>query len=99
MDGISYLLSPYLPLKISDYKRTHQRQCTHFFKLKRKGDKKNKESEGKNSLGNWPGETRSTRRVDPGPGPPGQTRVRPGQFLDQKNKNTNVPDKSTTITS
>ena len=43
MDGISYLLSPYPPLKISDYKRTHQRQFTHFFKLKRKGDKKNKE--------------------------------------------------------
>ena len=36
---------------------------------------------GKNPLGNWPGETRSTRRVDPGPGPPGQTRVRPGQFF------------------
>ena len=36
---------------------------------------------GKNPLGNWPGETRSTRRVDPGPGPPGQTRVRPGWFI------------------
>jgi len=36
--------------------------------------------EGKNPLGNWPGETRSTRRVDPRPGPPGQTRVRPGQL-------------------
>ena len=36
---------------------------------------------GKNPLGNWPGETRSTRWVDPGPGPPGQTRVRPGQFF------------------
>jgi len=33
---------------------------------------------GKNPLGNWPGETRSTRRVDLGPGPPGQTRVRLG---------------------
>jgi len=37
--------------------------------------------EGKNPLGNWPGKTRSTRRVDPGPGPPGQTRVRPGLFF------------------
>jgi len=35
---------------------------------------------GKNLLWSWPGKTRSTRRVDPGPGPPGQTRVRPGQF-------------------
>jgi hypothetical protein len=35
---------------------------------------------GKNPLGNWPGETRSTRWADPGPGPPGQTQVRPGQF-------------------
>jgi hypothetical protein len=49
MDGISYLLSPYPPLKISDYKRTHQRQFTHFFKLKRKGDKKTKR-ESKASL-------------------------------------------------
>ena len=36
---------------------------------------------GKNQLGSWPGETRSTRLVDPGPGPPGQTRVRPGLFF------------------
>ena len=36
---------------------------------------------GKNPLGNWPGETRSTHWVDLGPGPPGQTRVRPGQFF------------------
>jgi len=36
---------------------------------------------GKNPLGNWPGETRSTRWVDLGPGPPGQTRVRPSQFF------------------
>jgi hypothetical protein len=36
---------------------------------------------GKNPLGNWPGETRSTHWVDQGPGPPGQTRVRPGQFF------------------
>jgi hypothetical protein len=26
---------------------------------------------GKNPLESWPGETRLTRRVDPGPGPPG----------------------------
>ena len=26
---------------------------------------------GKNPFGSWPGETRSTRQVDPGPGPPG----------------------------
>jgi hypothetical protein len=26
---------------------------------------------GKNPLGSWPSETRSTRRVDPGPSPPG----------------------------
>ena len=32
----------------------------------------------KKQAGNWPGETRSTRRVDPGPGRPGQTRLRPG---------------------
>jgi hypothetical protein len=32
---------------------------------------------GKNPLGKWPSETRSTRRVDPGPG---QTRVRLGQL-------------------
>jgi hypothetical protein len=30
---------------------------------------------------NWPGETRSTRRVDPGPGRPGQTRLRPGFYI------------------
>ena len=28
--------------------------------------------------GNWLGKIRSTRRVDPGPGRPGQTRLRPG---------------------
>ena len=27
---------------------------------------------GKNPLGNWPGKTRSTWQVDPGPGPPDQ---------------------------
>ena len=32
----------------------------------------------KKQAGNWPGQTRSTRRVDPGPGRPGQTRLRPG---------------------
>jgi len=36
---------------------------------------------GKNPLENWPGKTQSTRQVDPGPGPPGQTRMRPGQFF------------------
>ena len=38
-------------------------------------------SRGKNLLGNWPGKTRSTQQVDLGPGPPSQTRVRPGQFF------------------
>jgi hypothetical protein len=36
---------------------------------------------GKNPLGSWPGETRSTRRVDPGTGPPGQTQLRPDLFF------------------
>jgi hypothetical protein len=36
---------------------------------------------GKNPLGSWPGETRSTRLVNPGPMPPGQTRLRPGLFF------------------
>ena len=36
---------------------------------------------GQNPLGNWPGQTRSTWWVDPGPSPPGQTRVRPDHLF------------------
>jgi hypothetical protein len=35
----------------------------------------------KNPPGSWPGKTRSTQRVDPGPGRLGQTRLRPGLFF------------------